>query len=465
MYQEHHKHLIPFIISFALFMEAVDSTIINTAIPAISVSLNVNPVDLKIGLISYLLSLAIFIPISGWVADKFGVKRVFICAIALFTLSSIWCGFAQNLPHLVAARSLQGLGGAFTLPVGRLILVRTFKRHELITAMSRVVMVAALGLMLGPVLGGFITHYASWHWIFWVNIPIGLFTILMSWYTLDDVPPKKVHSLDKLGFLLFGIGLAGLTFGLSDLSESNAQKSTAIQIILIAIISLFAYFIHSRKKAHPIVRPELFLLRSFQVSILGNLFSRVSFGGIPFLLPLLLQIGLNYPAQKAGLLIAPMALGVLTVKPFSLRLLRLLGFKNLLILNTFLVGVAIWIFMAINMNTSPYVICCFTFLFGFLISIQYSGMNSLAYAEITEDNFSTATSLMSTMQQLAQSFGVTLGAMLMNYYSSYGAQLTLPIFRHTFFAMGLFTLFSILIFMRLKPEDGAEMINEPISEH
>ena len=199
------KQITPFIVSFALFMEAVDTTIINTAIPAMSRSLNVHPVDLKIALISYLLSLAVFIPISGWVADKFGIKKVFLLAITFFTLCSVWCGFAHTLPELVIARTLQGIGGSFMLPVGRLILVRTFPRHEFVNVMSRVIMVAALGMMLGPLLGGFITEYVSWHWIFWVNIPVGLFAVLSGLVWLEHVPSKKMPKLDKMGFLLFDI--------------------------------------------------------------------------------------------------------------------------------------------------------------------------------------------------------------------------------------------------------------------
>jgi MFS family permease len=236
-----YRRFIPFTISLALFMEAVDTTIINTAIPAMSKSLHVGPIDLKIALISYLMSLAIFIPISGWIADKYGVKRVFIGAMCLFIFSSFWCGYAVTLWQLVLARTLQGLGGALMTPVGRLIIARFFERHELITIMGRIVMIAAIGMMLGPAIGGYITHYFSWRWIFWVNIPIGIFTVAMASYSIMEMKPKIIPKLDKLGFVLFGSGLASISFGFSVVSQSAIDHFFAVVIIFCGIILLFLY--------------------------------------------------------------------------------------------------------------------------------------------------------------------------------------------------------------------------------
>jgi EmrB/QacA subfamily drug resistance transporter len=460
------KMITPFIVSLALFMESVDTTIINTAIPAMARSFNVNPVNLKIALISYLLSLAIFIPISGWIADKFGIKRIFMTALLIFTTSSIWCGFSTSITELVIARIIQGLGGSLMLPVGRLILVRTFPRHELITTMSRVVMVAAIGMMLGPLLGGFLTHHFSWQWIFWVNIPVGLITLLLAQIWLRKSAPQKVPPLDKLGFILFGAGLAVLTFGLSSFSETNVNISTACGILCIAIFLLFSYVWHSRGRKHRIVNTALFKSRPFLISILGNLFARFSFGGVPFLLPLLLQIGLGINPQLSGMLLAPTAIGVLLIKPFSLPLLRYFGYKRLLIYNTMLVGAAMWTFMIINASTPLIVIGLLTFGYGFLISLQYSGMSSLGYADLAPEDLSSATSIMSTIQQLALSFGVAVSAMLIRLFSAGPAgtlQLSVGVFHHTFLALGIFTWCSILLFLRLKPEDGNQMIKHETS--
>jgi EmrB/QacA subfamily drug resistance transporter len=460
------KAIISFIVSLALFMEVVDTTILNTAIPAMARSFDVNPINLKIALISYLLSLSIFIPVSGWMADKYGIKRVFISALAVFTLSSIGCGLSQNIPELVFARVLQGLGGAFMMPVGRLILALTFERHELIYAMSRVVMVVALGMMLGPVLGGFITHYLSWHWIFWVNIPIGIINIVLALHWLKAIPPQTVPTLDKLGFVLFGTGLAGLTFGLSAFSESSISMWVAGGIMMAAIFLLLGYILHSRKIKHPIVKNVLFTKRSFRISTIGSLVSRIGVGGVPFLLPLLFQLGLGYTAQVSGLLLAPTALGVLIIKPFALPLLRLCGYKRLLMLNSILVASSLWAFMIINSHTPMAVIALLTFLFGFLISLQWSCMNSLGYSDIKAAELSAATSIMSTTQQLSQSFGVAVGALLVRFFTPDTAVsflLTTPVFHAAFFMLGLITLLSMFLFIRLKPGDGEQMLNKKIS--
>jgi len=461
-----NKGIITVVVSFALFMEAIDTTIINTAIPVMANSLHVNPVDLKIALISYLLSLAIFIPISGWIADKFGTKQVFIFALAIFTFSSAWCGFAHSLPELVIARCFQGLGGSLTLPVGRLIILRTYERHQLIHAMSRVVMVVSLGLMLGPVLGGFITHYFSWRWVFLVNIPVGILTMIAAYYFLENTPKKKVLPLDFIGFILFGTALATFTFGLSALSETVISGSVTIIILAFAFLLFTMYVLHSRHSTmHPIINVTLFKSRTFFISVLGNLMSRLSFGGVPFLLPLLLQIGLGYSPQISGLLIAPMAIGVLLVKLFTLRLLRLFGYKKLLMLNTLLVSLCLWAFTFISSELSVYIIGVITFLFGLIIAVQYSGMNSLAYAELSPEDLSAAASIMGTLQQIAQSFGVAVGALLLRYYSigsDSQFNLTTSVFHHAFFAMGLITLFSTIIFIQLKTGDGHEMIEAPV---
>jgi len=461
------KNLILLIVSFAMFMEALDTTIINTAIPVMADSLKVNPLDLKLALISYLISLAIFIPISGWIADKYGIKRVFMSAIAIFTLSSIWCGMTDSLTGLILARIAQGLGGSLTMPVGRLIILRTCERHELISKMSIVVMVAALGMMLGPVLGGLITHYTSWRWIFFVNVPVGVLALLMSITLLPSMPKRPVPPLDKFGFILFGSGLAMLTYGLSTLSESDIKNGESLLVISAAVLLLLLYTWHSRNKAHPIVNISLLSSRTFRVSAIGNLLSRTGFGGIPFLIPLLLQIGLGFSPQLSGILLAPTALGVLLIKPMSLPILRFFGYKKLLILNTVLVGLSLCSFALIGETTSIWFIGFLTFMYGFLISLQYTAMNSLAYANIEHEDTGAATSIMSTIQQLAQSFGVAIAAILVRFFAtdpSNHSVLSIQTFHETFFAMGILTLVSVVIFSQLKKEDGQELIIVPTKQ-
>lgn len=448
-------------VSLALFMESVDTTIINTAIPTMSRSFQINPIDLKIALISYLVSLAVFIPISGWIADKFGMKRVFITALIIFISASTWCGFAPNLSQLVIARIFQGFGGSLMAPIGRLIIARTFHRNQLVTVMSQVIIVAALGMMLGPVLGGFISHYFSWRWIFWVNIPVGLLNLWLSWQYLNDTPPINVHRLDKIGFILFGTALAAFTFGLSMLSETLINQMYALSLLAIAIGLFALYFFHSRKQANPILNTTLFNIRTFRISVISNLLARLSFGGVPFILPLLLQIGLGYSAQTAGLLLAPIALGVILIKPFTSIILQTLGYRKLLIINTLLVGSILCTYTIIDQHTSLFTIVLITFSYGFLIAMQYTGMNSLAYADMQPELLSACTSIMSTIQQLSQSLGVAVSALLIYYFSEridHSITLTPDIFHHVFFAMGLMTMASIVVFLALQPEDGKQML-------
>ena len=450
-------HILPTIISVSMFMEGVDMTIINTAIPTIARSMHVSPIDLKIALISYLLSLAIFIPISGWLADKFGAKKIFLSALIIFTASSLWCGLATGLTELVIARLIQGLGGALMLPVGRLIIVRTFDRNAIIATMSKVVMVAAIGPMLGPFLGGVIVHHVSWRWIFWVNVPVGIIAIILTWFKLINIAPRPVAALDKIGFILFGLGLAFLTFGVSALSESNFKPIASYASIGVAVLLLGTYVLYSRSRAHPIVNTHLLTYRTFRIAALGNLISRLGIGGISFILPLLLQIGLGYSAQLSGLLLVPTAMGLIVVKPFIQRLIRRLQFKRLLVLNTIFLGFSIWTFILVK-NTFPlYGIALLTFIFGIGSSMQFSAMNPLAFSETPSENLGDATSIMSTIQQIALSFSVAFCALLLRYLSKNGV-LTTSVFHATFFVMGLFTIFASIIFMQLQAQDGHELI-------
>ena len=457
----HPQRIISFIVALSFFMEALDSTVINTAIPSIARSLMVNPIQLKLALISYLLSLAVFIPISGRLSDKFGAKRVFITALVTFTLSSLACGFASNLPALIVARIFQGFGGALGLPVGRLILIRAFGREHLITIMNTVVMVGALGMMLGPMIGGVITHFFSWQWIFWINIPVGMITILLANHYLPQTKPIPVPPLDRPGFILFGGGLAGFTLGLSALSETIIPLNTSLLIIAVSILLLISYALHSHKKPNPVVKTDLLRFRTFRVSVAGNLVTRLGFGGMPFLVPLFLQLALGFPANVAGFLLAPVALGVILGKPFTLHFLRGLGYRRFLIMNTLIAGLFIMSFSAISQHTPVYAIGALTFLYGFILTLQYGAVNSLAYADLSPDDFSAANSIMSTLQQIAQSFGVAIGALLIHLFvamDSSAGLLSTKVFHSTFIALGLLTMLSGSIFVPLKKDDGQQML-------
>lgn len=455
------KSVTIFTVSLALFMDVLDSNIINTAIPAMSRSFNVSPIDLKIALISYFLSLAIFIPISGWTADKYGTKWVFIAAMGLFTMSSFWCGYAHTLPELVIARFVQGIGGAFMISLGRLIIARTFKRHELVEAMNMVIIVVSVAVMIGPFIGGVITDHLSWPWIFWVNIPAGIFAILLASYGLKDTGQRRARPFDTLGFIFFGGGLSMFCFSLSAISESNIDIHSIFWMLSISVMMFIAYAIHAKHKQHPLIKIDLLRIRTFQISVMGNLCARLGFGGMPFLLPMLQQIGLGFNAQLSGLLLVPMAFGIIFSKLIASRILRRVGYRKYLITNTVIVGLFLWTFQIITIQTSVYTIATLTFIFGIFIAAQYTGMNSLAFAEVHEDELSASTSITSTTQVLSQSLSVAVAAILLRYFSSYQEPpaLTPDVFHHAFFTMGILTFLSALIFVRLKPGDGMQMLS------
>ena len=462
-----NKRIIMFTVSLALFMDVLDTNIINTAIPTMARNFNVNPVDLKIALISYLLSLAIFIPISGWTADKYGTKPIFIGALSLFTVSSFFCGYAHSLMDLVIGRSVQGIGGAFMISVGRLIIARTFERHQLVEAMNTVIIVVSLAVMLGPFIGGVIVENFSWPWIFWINIPAGILAIVLAAYGLRDTSVKKERPFDFLGFILFGGSLALLCFSLSELSESGVNLSSILIMMIISFIMFIVCIIHAKKHPHPVINIELFRFRTFRISVLGNLCTRLGFGGMPFLLPLLQQIGLGLSAELSGLLLVPIALGIIFSKLFAYRILRLLGYKRYLITNTLLMGVVLASFEIINTQTSLYTIACLTFTFGMITAAQFTAMNSLAFAEINQEDLSASTSITGTTQVMAQTLGVAVGAILLRFYASNFKEstvLTTTVFHQVFITMSILTLISSLIFIRLKSDDGQQMLVERVDE-
>ena len=454
------RQIIFIIVSLTLLMDTMDANILNTAIPVISHDFHVSPIDLKIALIGYLMSLAVFIPISGWVADKFGVKPIFIGALTLFTTASFLCGFANTLPELVVLRCVQGIGGAF-MTLGRLIIARTYQRYELVEAMNIVIMIMSIGVMLGPFIGGVLVDHFSWSWIFWVNIPVGIFLIFMAIFTLPPDAPKNVRAFDFFGFLLFGGGLALLCFSLSEMSESTVNWQALMWKLFIALALMIHYFFRAKKQKNPLIAIKLFQLRTFRISIIANLCTRLGFGSMAFMLPLFQQIALGLSAQLSGILMAPMAFGVIASKLVALKILRKVGYRRYLLVNTTVMALLLWMYQLITLNTSIYNIALLTFVFGFFISVQYTGMNSLALAEIPSDELSASTSIVNTNQILAQTFGVAIAAILLRFFSSLNGHalvLSPTIFHHAFFALGVITLFSMMIFLLLKPEDGQQML-------
>jgi EmrB/QacA subfamily drug resistance transporter len=460
------KHILPWLVAVAFFMESLDTTILNTAVPAISAALQVSPLNMKSVLASYTLSLAVFIPISGWMADRFGTRRVFASAIGLFTLGSFLCGLSSNIHLLVACRILQGCGGAMMVPVGRLTLVRTFAKSELIRAMSFVAIPGLIGPMLGPVAGGLIVGYFHWRVIFFLNIPIGLFGLVMVYMHLPDYR-EETHPLDAVGLILFGSGIALLSYVLEIFGEHTLGVGEILGLLAISVALLGGYLLHAKGTAYPLLQLSLFRIRTFSAAVSGSFFTRLGIGGVPFLLPLLYQVGLGFTAIQSGLLIMPQAIGAISFKFLMPKLLARVGFRGVLISNTVVLGVLLLVFATIGLGTPVWLIVLQAFCYGTFSSLQYTSMNTLAYADISEEQTSGASSIASTMQQMSISFGVASAGLATAFFIPAPVHTNRAEMIHgiheALVVLGGFTVLSTLIFHRLKSGDGSSVSQQKVA--
>jgi EmrB/QacA subfamily drug resistance transporter len=463
------KSLLPWLVAVAFFMEALDTTILNTAVPAIAKALGVVPLSMKAVLSSYTLSLAVFIPISGWMADRFGTRRVFSTAIGIFTLGSFLCGISTNIHLLVACRILQGCGGAMMVPVGRITMVRTFAKSELIRAMSFVAIPGLIGPMLGPIAGGLIVGYLHWRLIFFVNIPIGLLGLYLVYRHLPNYREERTHPLDFVGLVLFGSGVALLSYVLEVFGEHTLGWPTILALLALAALLLTAYGLHATHADFPLLRLALFRIRTFRASVSGSFFTRLGIGGIPFLFPLLFQVGLGYSPVQSGLLSMPQALAAMSLKVTMPSILRRFGHRAVLISNTVILGLLILLFATIGVATPAWVIVIQLFIYGFFTSLQYTSMNTLAYADVTEGQTSAASSIASTMQQMSISFGVATASLATAFfipdrYHSNAPQMIHGVHK-AFLALGALTILSSIIFRELKGDDGNAVSQRKVLPH
>lgn len=460
------RRYLPWLVAVALFIENLDATIVNTAVPTMSASLGVAPLSLKGVLTSYTLSLAVFIPISGWTADRFGTKRIFAIAIAIFSLGSLLCGFSANVPMLVSSRILQGIGGAMMTPVGRLALVRSFPRSELMNVMNYVVIPALIGPLVGPFVGGVMVHLLPWRAIFLINLPFGLAGLWASHLYMPDYRDAESPPLDKTGFLLFGTGVGLLSYVLEVFGEHSLPPLIIGLLTAGALVLLGAYGRHARRAVAPLLQLALLRIRTFRISVLGGFVTRIGIGGMPFLLPLLYQIGLGYPAWQAGLFTTPQAIAAMGMKVAGRRLLTRFGHRRVLIANTVSLGLAIGLFALVDRHTPVVAILSLTFLLGFISSLQFTSMNTLVYADVDDQDASKAGSIASTAQQMSLSFGVAFGALLAAWYLG-GAHRaicaeTIPALHKAFLTMGGVTILSSFTFRGLTCTDGNNVSNRVV---
>ena len=451
--------LVPSIIGTAFLLQTLMATILANALPTMAESLHVSPLRLNLAITMYLLASAVFLPISGWAGDKFGAKRVFITAIVLFGLSSAACGFSTNLGQLIAGRIVQGLAAAMMMPVGRLVLLRTTPKDQLVAAMSILTVPPLLGTMVGPVLGGAIVTFWDWRWIFFINLPVAALGVILALRYVPDVEAQGVAPMDWLGFALTGLGLACLVFGFENLGQPILPPAAVASLFLVGAGALWLYARYARNNPRAILDLSLFSLETFRAAVLGGAFMRFSISALPFLLAILFQIGFGMNALEAGLLTFYGGAGALVMKATAPPILRRFGFRRVLIVNGAILGVISMIYALIQPGMPSWIIITVLLVGGFIRSLQFTSLNGMVFADVGQDQMSRASTLSSMAQQLTQSVGVGLAALMLHRVmrfqgaSALDAQSVAPVF----LAFGLISLISLPFYLRLAHTAGDDM--------
>ena len=407
------SRLIPLIIASALFMENMDSTVIATSLPAMARSLGTDPIVLKLAFTTYLLSLTVFIPVSGWMADRFGSRHVFRVAIAIFTIGSLACGMANSLGGLVAARALQGIGGAMMVPVGRIILLRTVPKAELVDALAWLTIPALIGPLVGPPVGGFITDTVGWRWVFWMNLPFGILAMILATVLMPDTHVDEVPKLDAVGFVLSGLGLSSFIFGLTVMGRGLLPGWTPSVLVLLGAVLVGFYIRHALSTENPILDLRLLRIETFRAGVVGGSLFRVGVGAVPFLLPLMFQIAYGMTALQSGLITFVAAAGAISMKLGAARMIRRFGFRQLLLVNGLMASASISIMGFLSASTPYLLAISLLFVGGFLRSLQFTALNAMSYSDVDHQQASYATSLYTVVQQLSLSMGVVLAAFVL----------------------------------------------------
>ncbi len=452
------RMLVPLIVASALFMQNLDSTVVATALPAIANDFGANPIHLKLALTTYLLTIAVFLPASGWMADRLGARLVFRGAIAIFIAGSALCGVSRSIEMLVFARIIQGIGGSMMVPVGRLVVLRTVKKSELVAALSWLTVPALMGPILGPPVGGFLTTYASWPWIFWINVPVGFLGIALATRYVPDLHGEGKVRFDTSGFFMTGLGLAAFMTGSTTLGLNLLPLTVDIIFIVGGAALLVAYFFHARRSDHPILNLSLFRIPTFWHSVIGGSVFRLGIGATPFLLPLLLQLGFGMNPFQSGLITFATAIGAVVMKFTAPQIIRRYGFRNVLISNT-IVAAAFTALPAIFVPSTPAMMMVGLLLIGgFFRSLQFTAINALSFADVDHPQMSQATTITSVAQQIAVSLGITIGAISLQLSTNaHGGAITANVFWPAFVTVGLLTLASVVSFWLLAPDAGSEM--------
>ncbi len=454
-----NRTLVLLVVACALFMENLDSTVLSTALPAIAADFGEDPIRLKLALTSYLISLAVFIPASGWLADRFGARIVFRLAILVFTLGSIACGLSSSISEIVVARVVQGMGGAMMVPVGRLVIMRTIPKSELIGAMAWLTVPALTGPVLGPPLGGFITTYFEWRWIFWINVPIGILGLIFATLYIPDVRGETRTKFDTLGFLLSGLGLAMVVSGGTNLGLGVLPQPLILSMLGIGAVLLTWYFFHARRTPAPILDLTLFSVPTYRTAVIGGSLFRIGVGATPFLIPLMLQLVYGLTPFQSGMTTFAAAIGAIAMKFVAPPVLRRLGFRTILIINGLICAAFIALPATFSLSTPVVMFTVVLLVGGFFRSLQFTSSNSLAIADIESGRMSKATSMTSVLQQLSISVGISMAAMTMELtrLARGGGELAISDFSAAFVVVGLATAASVLLFYTLPKDAGHEV--------
>ncbi|MGE8559341.1 MAG: multidrug transporter subunit MdtD [Acinetobacter sp.] len=442
--------------SIGFFMQALDTTIIFTALPAIAESLHENPLDIHGVIIGYVLAVAAGIPLSGWLADKFGLRNAYFAAIFIFTVASLGCGLSQNLNQLIAFRVLQGLGGALLMPVARLALLKIIPRTQFVSAISTMNISGLIGPLVGPALGGWLVKVATWHWVFWVNIPIGIIGMIFTFKVMPNIIEKTVKQFDLSGFVLLVITMMGIVLGIEMASNPEYSSTLIAGVFVAAGCAALIYAYHAHLHTQAIFRAELFQNKLFTIGILGNLFARLGGNSLPFILPLMLQVAFGIEPFIAGLMMTPLVLGSLFSKPITRPIIQALGSKRFLFINSILVGLCIASFAFITIDTPIWFRAVHFFIFGILNSLQFVAMNTLTLKDLSIQQASNGNSFLSMIMMLSMSIGIALAGTLLNLFmEQYGLQRSVDAFHSTLLCLGAINIITAFIFSRI-PKDMAD---------
>jgi EmrB/QacA subfamily drug resistance transporter len=451
------KSFLPWIAALAFFMQALDGTILNTALPSIARDLGYPPLAMQSVIVSYTLTLALLIPLSGWLSDRFGTRVIFIVAVALFTIGSLCCAISSNLPQLLLSRILQGIGGSMMVPVARLTVLYVYPKKFILRVMNFITIPGLVGPVIGPSLGGWLVELASWHWIFLINIPIGILGIWLAYYAMPNIK-KMVGLFDTLGFILFSGALSIFTLCMEIGSTGKVDSLYLFLFFVIALLLIVLYIFHAQRVNNPLINLKLFKIRTLKIGLIGNLVTRLGIGGMPLMLPLMFQVGFGYSAATAGMILIPSALANLISKPLVVPLIKRFGHKRTLLTNTMALALIISLFALPNADTPLIYLMPLLLLYGMISSVQFTTMNTISIADLDASNSSSGNSVIAVMQQLSISFGISISALLLLNMQHIQPDVGNAVaFKYTFIALGIITAISSLIFTTLKATDGSQL--------